>query len=217
MSNLHLQFHLRPANGARSGPGYKVFDFPTMVPNLALLRNISIASQAGLFDFYHKQPKRFGRVFFVLGNNKGYNSTYASPSSSLWDAAREKVAIFQRWLHEWRQQGDQLGKFMFLHRTRYDMNSHRVPQWMPEDYRSAHMVDIDWLNDTMRHIRETEPQRQIAIFTHHGPTTRGTLKPEHKNNELSCAFVTEISLHSCWAKPLKMWAFGHTQRMACVL
>ncbi|KIJ33042.1 hypothetical protein M422DRAFT_52599 [Sphaerobolus stellatus SS14] len=157
------------------------------------------------------------------------------------DAAREKVAMFQRWLHERRQQGDKLGEFIFMHRTRYDVNSRvtilgctlwsyiptshaadlmradlndfkRVQEWTPEDYRAAHITDVDWLNDTMRQIRENEPHRQVAIFTHHGPTTRGTLKPEHENNELSCAFVTEMTLHPCWAKPLKMWAFGHTQR-----
>jgi len=252
MSDLHLQFHLRPASGAPSGPGYDVFDFPAAAPNLALLGNIGIAAQAGLFDFFHKQLKRFERVFFLMGNHEGYNSSYVCPNPILHhiafpnmhsqDSARAKVAMFQRWLYERRQQGDELGEFIFLNRTRYDINtrvtilgctlwsyiptSHaadlmraglsdfkRVSDWTPEDYRAAHMADVDWLNETSRLIRETEPERQIMIFTHHGPTTRGILKSEHENNELSCAFVTEMSLHPCWAKPpLKMWAFGHTQK-----
>lgn len=77
MSDLHLEFHLRPVTG-HSGPGYQVFDFPAAASNLALLGNIGLTTQPGLFEFFHRQLSRFERVFFVLGNHEGYNSTYAS-------------------------------------------------------------------------------------------------------------------------------------------
>lgn len=157
------------------------------------------------------------------------------------DAAREKISLFLLWLSDQRQKGDELGEFIFLDRTRYDINervtilgctlwsyipsSHaadlmradlvdfrRVNNWTPDEYRSEHVANVEWLNEQHRLIRETEPHRTIAILTHHGPTTKGTLKPEHENTELSCTFVTEMSLHPCWGKPLKMWAYGHTHR-----
>lgn len=77
MSDLHLEFHLRPITG-HSGPGYQVFDFPVSATNLALLGNIGLTTQPGLFEFFHRQLLRFDRIFFVLGNHEGYNSTYAS-------------------------------------------------------------------------------------------------------------------------------------------
>jgi hypothetical protein len=75
MSDLHLEFHLRPAMG-HSGPGYQVFDFQVAATNLALLGNIGLTTQAGLFEFFHRQLARFERIFFVLGNHEGYNSSY---------------------------------------------------------------------------------------------------------------------------------------------
>lgn len=146
-----------------------------------------------------------------------------------------------RFRRDKRAAGEKLGEFIFLDRTRYDLSdrvtilgctlwsyvpsSHaaeimraglndfrRVDNWSPEDYRAAHLKDVEWLNDTCRGLRENEPHRQVAVFTHHGPTTKGTLKPDVENTELSCAFVTEMSLQPCWGKPVKMWAYGHTQR-----
>lgn len=156
-------------------------------------------------------------------------------------AAREKIQEFIRWTDEARATGEPLGSFIFLDRTRYDVSDRvtilgctlwsyvpsfraaevmraglndfrRVDDWTPEDYRAAHLSDVEWLNETCRHVRENEPGREVVIFTHHGPTTKGTLKPEHENTELSCAFVTEMSLQPCWGKPLKLWAYGHTHR-----
>jgi hypothetical protein len=88
----------------------------------------------------------------------------------------------------------------------------RVMDWSPEDYRAAHLADVEWLNETCRNLRENEPERQVVVFTHHGPTTRGTLKPDVENTELSCAFVTEMSLQPCWGKPVKLWGYGHTHK-----
>lgn len=150
------------------------------------------------------------------------------------------MSLFQLWLNGESQKGEKLGEFIFLDRQRYDVNdrvtilgctlwsyipgSHaadlmrdhadfrRVSRWTPEDYRGAHVADVEWLNEQHRLIRETEPHRTIAIFSHHGPTTKGTLKPEHENSELSCTYVTEMTLHPCWGKPLKLWAYGHTHR-----
>lgn len=76
MSDLHLEFHMQPKKGGPSGKGYDVFDFLVLAPNLALLGNIGIAAQAGLFEFFVRQVKRFERVFFVMGNHEGYNGTY---------------------------------------------------------------------------------------------------------------------------------------------
>jgi len=77
MSDVHLEFHLRQESG-NSAPGYQVFDFPVAAASLALLGNIGLTSQPGLFDFFHRQLRRFERIFFVLGNHEGYNTTYVS-------------------------------------------------------------------------------------------------------------------------------------------
>lgn len=90
MSDVHLEFHIRPATGP-SGPGYQVFDFPVSAPNLALLGNIGLTTQAGLFDFFLRQLHRFERIFFVLGNHEGYNSTYVSRRHRCRDGDADRI------------------------------------------------------------------------------------------------------------------------------
>jgi hypothetical protein len=75
MSDIHLEFPFRQKDGSR-GKGYTVFDFPKMAPNLALLGDIGLACEDGLFQFLERNLRRFERVFFVMGNHEGYGGSY---------------------------------------------------------------------------------------------------------------------------------------------
>jgi hypothetical protein len=131
-----------------------------------------------------------------------------------------------------------MGDLIFLDRTRYDMSNrltilgctlwshvspeaeinvkqqlndfYQVKDWTLEKYLRAHAEDVAWLNSQIQMIREAEPHRDVVIFSHHAPTMRLTSAPWYDDSDVRTAFSTEMTVQPCWAKPLKLWAFGHT-------
>lgn len=77
MSDLHLEFHFKQHDG-ETVPGYEAFDITPVAPTLALLGDIGVTVDDGLFSFLEKQLRGFERVLFVMGNHEGYNSSYVS-------------------------------------------------------------------------------------------------------------------------------------------
>jgi hypothetical protein len=71
---------------------------------------------------------------------------------------------------------------------------------------------VTWLNEEVRKLQIEEPQRQVAIVTHHCPTTDArAIDPRHQGSSMSTAFATDLSAELCWTSPaVKLWAFGHT-------
>ena len=82
MSDLHLEFYFnRPGMGSQ--PGYQVFECSPAAPVLALLGDIGLCKHDKLFSFLERQLKKYEKIFYVMGNHEGYQSTYVSCKLSL--------------------------------------------------------------------------------------------------------------------------------------
>lgn len=69
MSDLHLEFD----------QSYATFMFKQTAPCLALLGDIGLTANTGYFTFLRNQLARYDKVFLVMGNHEGYQSSYVSP------------------------------------------------------------------------------------------------------------------------------------------
>ena len=220
MSDLHLETH----------PLYD-YQFKQKAPYLALLGDIGLIGDDRLFHFLEKQVKRYWAVFFLLGNHE--------PSGLSFDAGKSKVRAFESRIANLRTHST-IGRFVFLDQTRYDVSdtftvlgctlfSHivkhqeaavasrltdfrKISEWSVHDHNRAHHSDLDWLNQQVLEISQNEPNRNIAIFTHHSPCTdERAIDPKHVGSEVMSGFVTDLKLESCWSSSkVKAWAFGHT-------
>ncbi|KAK4151684.1 hypothetical protein C8A00DRAFT_16921, partial [Chaetomidium leptoderma] len=88
----------------------------------------------------------------------------------------------------------------------------QIQNWTVEDHVDAHASDLRWLNAQVSEISRSQPQRQIAIFTHYSPTmdTRA-VDERHRDSPVMSGFATDLSAEECWTNPsVVMWAFGHT-------
>ena len=180
LSDLHLE----------TPSAYDVFDIPPVAPYLALLGDIGNTKDDGFFAFIEAQLAKFQIVFLLLGNHEPYHSS--------WETARNRVKDFSESLAlKQYQDRNQLGDFIFLDQTRYDLNSevtilgcilyskvtaaqeervsfglndfYHIEDWTVAQHCVAHESDLRWLNDHVSVISKTEPQRKIVIFTHHCP------------------------------------------------
>ena len=77
MSDLHLEgtFH---CPGGDTLPGYDVFNCRPFSPVLALLGDIGLTAQDGLFVFLQRQLSKYEKIFFVMGNHEYYRTSYVS-------------------------------------------------------------------------------------------------------------------------------------------
>ncbi|KIJ34642.1 hypothetical protein M422DRAFT_34990 [Sphaerobolus stellatus SS14] len=228
MSDMHLELTFLRAEDSR--PGYEVFHCAPCSPMLALLGDIGITTQDGLFGFLRRQLFQYEKVFFLMGNHEFYQSTFES--------AKSVIKKFSEDVRKERVTNVALGKFIFLDQTRYDLTdgvtilgctlwSHipstaaelaslqvndfkRIKEWSVERHNAAHLADAEWLGKTCTEIRETEPHRRIVIMTHHAPLMQGTSSLQHQGGLMNCAFATDMSTRACWGNPVTHWIFGHT-------
>lgn len=181
LSDLHLE----------SPTGYNIFTIPARAPHLALLGDIGNVRDAGFFAFLEAQLHNFRTVFFLLGNHEPYHSS--------WDEVRRRIHEFAREVSARVDEG--LGKFVFLDRTRHDVEDsdvtvlgctlysrvlpeqeervsfglndfYHIDNWTVAEHNAAHEADLAWLNGQVKSISASEPGRRIVIFTHHSPITR---------------------------------------------
>lgn len=222
LSDLHLE----------TPPAYDCYDVPTRAPYLALLGDIGDSGREGLMTFLTQQLTKFEIVFFLLGNHEPYHSS--------WLATKASFNIFAKEIAERRKNEPKLGKFIFLDQTRYDISNtvtvlgctlftnilddqledvslglndfYHIYDWDVHLHREAHRSDLQWLNDQVRSISQSEPQRRIIIFSHHSPVFGGqATDPKHIKSLSSSGFSTDLSAEECWTNPnVKLWAFGHT-------
>jgi len=221
LSDLHLATH----------PSYH-FKLKQSAPYLALLGDIGHVSDDRFFAFLEKQVKRYWAVFFLLGNHEPYHLTLS--------VAKARIRAFAERMERLRAQST-IGKFIFLDQTRYDLTeritilgctlfSYVTPEqakavasrlvdfkdtlnWSVHDHNLSHQSDLSWLNAEVSKIAREEPQRHIAIFTHHSPCggDERANDPRHNKNEVTSGFVTDLRNEGCWRNSkVKMWAFGHT-------
>lgn len=185
MSDLHLETPL-------ARPTYDEFaaSITAQSPYLALLGDIGYACDSRLFTFLEGQLRSFSIVFFLLGNHEAYGTTYV--------AAKANVEAFATRIEEERDLSSEIGRFVFLNQSRYDIDESVtilgctlysriskeqeetvrmfvtdfsiIEHWEVKDHNSAHESDLFWLNAQVESIMEKEPERAIIIFTHHSPT-----------------------------------------------
>lgn len=220
LSDLHLETH----------PSYD-FPFKQTAPNLALLGDIGQVNDDRLFIFLQKQLKSYWNVIFLLGNHEPYGTS--------WSTAKARTLAFRDKMQALRKSST-MGNFVFLDQGRWDVNEsltvlgctlfsrvgpeetaevgtrlndfRRIQDWSVEDHNAAHESDLAWLNDQVKHISKTEPQRQVAVFTHYSPTLDArAVDPRHSASPVSSGFATDLSREECWTNTnVVFWAFGHT-------
>lgn len=168
----------------------------------------------------------------LLGNHEPYHSS--------WEQSRTTLQTFQKETETKYENGLSWGKFIFLDQIRFDispavtilgctLNSRILPDqqayishglndfyqikdWTVRKHNEAFDSDLAWLNDQISRISREEPERQIIVFTHHGPTMdERVVDPGVTGSDLSSAFLTDLRGEECWKNGhVKVWAFGHT-------
>ncbi|KAK3933525.1 hypothetical protein QBC46DRAFT_414706 [Diplogelasinospora grovesii] len=200
-------------------------------PNLALLGDIGHVMDDGLFVFLERQLSRYWNAFFLMGNHE--------PIGSSWPIAKSRVRGFADRMERLRSLST-IGRFVFLDQTRHDVNDtvtvlgctlfsridpeaaaaissrfvdfQQIQHWMVQDHIDAHLSDLAWLNAQVSGIPRSEPNRQIAIFTHYSPTLDArAVDVKHIDSPVKSGFATDLSTEECWKnKSVVLWAFGHT-------
>ncbi|KAF2635074.1 hypothetical protein P280DRAFT_474175 [Massarina eburnea CBS 473.64] len=104
ISDLHLETPL-------PSPSYLTFKLPVHGPNLCLLGDIGLVIHNQLFDFLRRllDEERGTRIFYILGNHEAYETTHDDAIQKLRDFEQEAKKEFG-------------GRFVFLHRDRYDLD-----------------------------------------------------------------------------------------------
>ncbi|TGO68779.1 hypothetical protein BOTNAR_0020g00530 [Botryotinia narcissicola] len=183
MSDLHLE-----TPSAR--PSYQHFKIQPECQYLALLGDIGKVLDYELIAFLEDQLRVFEIVFFVEGNHEAYGTKVKAAVATMLD--------FQRRMNEYREEGVEMGRFVFLNRTRCDITdsltvlgctlfSHindeqrqsvslfcsdfsETLEWDIDAHNASHMEDLTWLNAQIEQITRDEPRRSIVVFTHFSPT-----------------------------------------------
>lgn len=222
ISDLHLESHT----------SYNDFKFPQTAPYLALLGDIGHASNDELFSFLERQIRRYKAVFYLLGNNEPYGLSLS--------ATKERVQAFAFRMDHLRATSANIGKFIFLDQTRYDLDEHTtvlgctlysnilheqanavsarlgdfryIEDWDVSAHNAAHRSDLAWLDEQIRTISSSEPERRIMVFTHHSPTlSQIASHPKNRGSPITSGFATDLRGEQCWeSKSVFLWAFGHT-------
>lgn len=222
LSDLHLE---TPAV-------YDIYEINPKAPYLALLGDIGYVKDEGFFPFLRKQLEVFRIVFLVLGNHEPYHSSWAD--------AKSNVKRFIDDMDGLSRNGQALGSLVLLDQTRYDISptvtilgctlfSHvaeeqresvdfglndfyHIRDWTLEAHQRAHAADVDWLNEEIDSIVQSEPGRKVIVLTHYCPLMHpDVIDPKHKDSNISSGFMTDLSGERCWQRDnVKLWAFGHT-------
>ncbi len=75
MSDLHLEYSF-PGAGNSTVAGYDAFDCKPCTSVLALLGDVGLVSEDGLFVFLRRQLLKYEKILYVMGNHEFYNSYY---------------------------------------------------------------------------------------------------------------------------------------------
>jgi hypothetical protein len=218
MSDLHLEF----------GKGYKKFQIPPCAPYLCLLGDIGRTVDERLFPFLERQLNAFKVVFFLLGNHEAYGSSYA--------ASKERLAAFSEHCQQQRASDPDLGEFVLLDQTRYDVSDqvtvlgctlysnvlpeqeedvslrvndfYGIEKWSVADHNAAHRSDVEWLQRELAALSEKEPSRRVIVLTHHSPTM--VSDPRYRDSPLTSVFSTDLVPRQFDGSQICVWGFGHT-------
>lgn len=220
LSDLHLE----------APKAYDVFNIDPKAPYIALLGDIGcIKDQEEYFSFLLAQLAKFKFVFLVLGNHEPYHSS--------WPKIKSSMKQFEELVARKTDDGEQLGQFMLLDQTRFDIDdvtilgctlfSHVPPEdvdhvsfgindfyyiedWDIEKHNAAHESDLKWLRGQIELLAGSE--KKVIILTHYSPTRdERAVDPHHGTSRISSGFSTDLRetlIHK--SVEVKLWAFGHT-------
>ncbi|KAL7622036.1 hypothetical protein AAE478_007537 [Parahypoxylon ruwenzoriense] len=212
LSDLHLE----------APKGYDIFEIPPRASYLALLGDIGFLSRDldEYSNFLLVQLRQFKVVFLILGNHEPYHST--------WSKVKESVANFQKNVESRREGGETLGEFVFLDRTRFDIDveddkvsvlgctlfsnvppeSHDHVSFGVNDFYHIEEWDIEKHNQAhQRDIQWLDSQlerlkdleRKVVIFTHYSPTIDSrAADPRHSKSAIKPAFATDLRDTLLW-------------------
>ncbi|TGO30594.1 hypothetical protein BPAE_0004g00510 [Botrytis paeoniae] len=160
--------------------------------------------------FLEDQLRVLKIVFFVQGNHEAYGTKVK--------AALATMLGFQRTMDEYREEGVEMGRFVFLNRTRFDITdsltvlgctlfSHisdkqrQSVSLFCSDFSEKLEWDIDAHNASHREDLTCPTMLEAA----NDPTKL------EDSNQVRSAFVTDLSDQVCWtSSSVRLWAFGHT-------
>jgi hypothetical protein len=227
-SDLHLETPLL------SQGSYHKFTLDLQARYLCLLGDIGLVKDDGLFTFLRglleKSPNLI--ILYVLGNHESYQMILSNARQRLRGFASriaEEYPGSPRFIFLDRQRYDinswvtVLGCTLWTRLLPEQMSAvgkvltdfhptNGICEWGPYEHLQEHQKDLEWLNTEVARIEKEEPERQIAILTHHSPTADPRANnPHHAGSNVSSGFVTDLSQERCWASAqVKLWAFGHT-------
>ncbi|QSZ29560.1 hypothetical protein DSL72_004075 [Monilinia vaccinii-corymbosi] len=183
MSDLHLE-----TPSAR--PSYEHLETQPECKYLVLLGDIGKVIHKELNAFLEDQLRVFEIVFSVQGNHEAYETKVT--------AAVGAMLSFQHTMDELREEEVEMGRFVFLNRTRFDITDSvavlgctlfsciseeqresvslfcsdfsETLEWSIDAHNASHQEDLTWSNVQVEQIAQKEPHRKIVIFTHFSPT-----------------------------------------------
>ncbi|KAK9458854.1 uncharacterized protein V1516DRAFT_681363 [Lipomyces oligophaga] len=222
LSDLHLE----------DPEEYDTFRIEAKAPYMALLGDIGNVCDRGFFDFIRKQLNIFQIVFLVFGNHEAHHSS--------WPKVKSQTREFERHVNQLYKSGMIFGNFVLLDENRYDLSSkvtilgctlftrvnneettrikhslrdfYIIDRWSIDLHKKTHNSNLEWLNHQVEQISHNEPERIIAILTHHCPSTqKNVTDPSHAESTISAGYMSDLSHEPCWQNcSVRLWAFGHT-------
>ncbi|KAK8037475.1 calcineurin-like phosphoesterase [Apiospora marii] len=204
---------------------YDLYDIVPKAPYLALLGDIGCLSKG--YDEYAKfllvQLRSFKAVLLVLGNHEPYYSD--------WEEAKWYMAKFQEDVAVRKQAGEQLGTFVLLDQTRFDID---------DEEGEGDGAGVTILGCTLFSSVPQESRKDVGfglndfnfieswgVDEHNGAHASDVawLNSEVRSLEAAAAsgssgaarrriasgFATDLSGEACWmSEAVRLWAFGHT-------
>ncbi|KAK9782706.1 putative Metallo-dependent phosphatase-like protein [Seiridium cardinale] len=212
LSDIHLE----------AFEGYNNFEITPRASRLALLGDIGCFGKdfEEYTDFLLARLRQFKIVFLVLGNHEPYHSSWAEVKTLAKD--------FQKGLEAQKEYGENLGDFVLLDQTRFDIDEgedritvlgctlfSKVPS-ESHDAVSFGLNDFFYIEnwDVKKHNEEhqrdvqwlnTQVQalegsgRKVVVLTHFNPTRDTRAQdPRHRNSSITSGFATNLQKEPVW-------------------
>ncbi|KAI1386177.1 uncharacterized protein F4822DRAFT_444663 [Hypoxylon trugodes] len=215
VSDLHLEMDW----------GYDTYSIPPQAPILALLGDIGSLippHRQKYINFIERHLAKFQIAdvrtclcqyeYQTLMRAKERDSTlgrFMLLDSDRLDIPGENVTLLGTTLFTTAPPDHRFDIFDYYYDTIVD-----IENWDGHQHIAAHHDAVKWLSDTVAEIRVEDPERVVAILTHHSPSQRfralGYLAGEDQDG-ITLRWSSDMSVHPVWYMDnIKLWAFGCT-------
>jgi hypothetical protein len=89
----------------------------------------------------------------------------------------------------------------------------RIKNWTVAEHNAEHLLDLQWLEQTLAEIAESQSRTRIIIVTHYSPSFTQTTHPRFERSENRYCFSSDtLEQFADWkgAEMVSHWGFGHT-------